>query len=78
MRSHRKKFQWRKAGLATESQSAMKSCMCQPPAPVMHSSPLNMTTPSKLSREAVEDESIPLAHRQAIRKYFELIRPAEK
>ncbi len=32
----------------------------------------------KLSREAVEDESIPLAHRQAIRKYFELIRPAEK
>lgn len=32
----------------------------------------------KLSREAIEDESIPLAHRQAIRKYFELIRPAEK
>jgi hypothetical protein len=32
----------------------------------------------KLSREAIEDESIPLAHRQAIRKYFEMIRPAEK
>jgi hypothetical protein len=32
----------------------------------------------KLSREAIEDESIPLAHREAIRKYFEMIRPAEK
>ena len=32
----------------------------------------------KLSREAIEDENIPLAHRQAIRKYFEMIRPAEK
>jgi hypothetical protein len=32
----------------------------------------------KLSRQAIEDESLPLAHREAIRKYFEMIRPAEK
>ena len=32
----------------------------------------------KLSREVIEDESIPLAHRQAIRKYFEMIRPGDK
>ena len=30
-----------------------------------------------LSREAVEDENIPLAHREAIKRYFERIRPAE-
>lgn len=30
----------------------------------------------ELSRQAVEDETIPLAHRQTIRDYFERIRPA--
>jgi hypothetical protein len=29
----------------------------------------------ELSRQAVTDESLPLAHRQAIRTYFEKIRP---
>ncbi len=32
----------------------------------------------QLSREAIADENIPLAHRQTIRKYFEMIRPTEK
>ncbi len=32
----------------------------------------------KLSQEAIENEDIPLAHRQSIRKYFELIRPSAK
>jgi hypothetical protein len=31
----------------------------------------------QLSREAIADENIPLAHREAIRRYFERIRPAE-
>ncbi|MFN9717044.1 MAG: hypothetical protein ACK58L_00020, partial [Planctomycetota bacterium] len=30
-----------------------------------------------LSESAIESESIPLGHRQTIRRYFELLRPAE-
>lgn len=32
----------------------------------------------KLSLQAIEDESLPLAYREAIRKYFEAIRPAQE
>lgn len=31
----------------------------------------------RLSRQAINDESLPVAHRQAIRRYFEKIRPEE-
>lgn len=39
---------------------------------------VNFQRYEKLSQEAIENENIPLAHRQSIRKYFELIRPSEK
>jgi len=32
----------------------------------------------KLSRQAIADESLPLAYRETIKKYFEAIRPADK
>lgn len=32
---------------------------------------------TRLSREAVEDESLPLEHRRAIHRYFQLIRPSD-
>ncbi|MFA6031177.1 MAG: hypothetical protein WC969_15075 [Elusimicrobiota bacterium] len=32
---------------------------------------------TRLSREAVEDESLPLEHRRAIQRYFQLIRPTQ-
>jgi len=37
----------------------------------------NFKAYEKLSQQAVEDESLPLAHRQAIKKYFEQIRPKQ-
>lgn len=33
---------------------------------------------TRLSREAVEDESLPLEHRRSIHRYFQLIRPASE
>ncbi|HEY5793252.1 MAG TPA: hypothetical protein VIS74_08130 [Chthoniobacterales bacterium] len=57
-----------------ESETSIVSSEEAPRQQTVSVSTANLDAYRKLSEEAVEDESLPLAHRQTIRRYFEMIR----
>lgn len=65
-------------GTAGEGASEVTTEKSDLPAPEFASAQAatqNFSVYEKLSEEAIEDESLPMAHRQTIKRYFEVIRP---